>query len=152
MSEPSAVARLVDSSTSHLLPRLGDTVRTLIGDVLDTWGLTGRELRALSSAHGRTLSQRELGSLTGLDRTTMVAVVDKLERLGYARRERDPTDRRKYLITLTGDGTRVADEAIARLAKAQAEFLSPLNAAEQHQLNTLLLRLYEAHDPTCERP
>lgn len=150
MREPTPAARLVTSATSHMMLRLGDAARAVIGNALDSWSLTGRDLRVLSVAHGEGLSQRELGRLTGMDRTTMVAVVDKLERLGYAHRERDLADRRKYLVRLTDAGTKVVDEALDQLSKAEAEFLSPLNAAEQRQLNRLLARLYEKHDPACD--
>jgi DNA-binding MarR family transcriptional regulator len=151
MSAPS-VSQLIASASGFLVLRLGDLARERMDAALREWQLTGRELRVLGHAHGTALSQRDLGELTGMDRTTMVAVVDKLERLGYARRERSVTDRRKQLIALTPAGHAALDQALGRLAALEADFLAPLAADEQRRLNDLLMRLYQAHDPFCERP
>jgi DNA-binding MarR family transcriptional regulator len=44
-----------------------------------------------------------------------VALIDDLERAGYVKRERNPDDRRAYVITLTAAGRKMqarADEAV----------------------------------------
>jgi DNA-binding MarR family transcriptional regulator len=146
------VSQLLASASGYLVLRLGDLTRDRMDAALRRWQLTARELRVLGHAHGAELSQRELCELTGMDRTTMVAVIDKLERLGYARRERSPADRRKQLIAVTAAGRGAVDQALGELAALEAEFLGPLDAGEQRQLNALLTRLYQAHDPACERP
>jgi DNA-binding MarR family transcriptional regulator len=50
---------------------------------------------------GGPLSQQAIGERLRIDRTTMVALIDSLERAGYVKRERNPGDRRAYVITLT---------------------------------------------------
>nr|BFE85675.1 hypothetical protein GCM10020093_082760 [Planobispora longispora] len=79
-----------------------------------------------------------------MDRTTMVAVVDDLERLGHARRERSATDRRKHVVILTAEGAAALTEALRLLAEAQEELLSPLPAAERDQFHDLVSRLFAA--------
>lgn len=59
--------------------------------------------------------------MTGLDRTTMVAVVDDLERLGYAHREQSTTDRRKRVVSPTRSGLRMLADAAIRPEKAERE-------------------------------
>src|SRR5262245_41690287 len=61
-----------------------------------------RVLIALSE-HG-PLSQADLGRRLHIDRSDMVAVVGDLEQVGYVERTRDPDDRRRNVVTLTGDG------------------------------------------------
>ncbi|SFB05162.1 DNA-binding transcriptional regulator, MarR family [Amycolatopsis marina] len=139
---------LVTSSTGYLMLRLADVIHQRIESLLGQWNLTGRDLRVLSFAYAQPLSQRELCQLAGLDRTTMVAVVDKLEDLGLACRERG-SDRRKYIVTLTSHGRAIAEDAIEQLATAEAEFLQPISRAEQQQFHALLTSLFQAHDPTC---
>ncbi|GAA4233826.1 hypothetical protein GCM10022254_37190 [Actinomadura meridiana] len=51
-------------------------------------------------------SQRRLIDLSGIDKSTMVRVIDDLETGGLVHRERAPNDRRAYSITLTNDGER----------------------------------------------
>jgi DNA-binding MarR family transcriptional regulator len=46
------------------------------------------------------LTPGQLAQLSGLNSGTVTGVLDRLERAGYARRERHPTDRRKVIITL----------------------------------------------------
>ncbi len=143
-------AQQISSATGYMLLRLGDLARSRIESELRRWEITGKELRVLSYAHGQELSQRDLCGLSGMDRTTMVAVVDKLERLGYARRARSDADRRKHLVVLTDRGRQVVEEALAHMAEVEAGFLAPLEAAERRQLNDMIVRLYAVHAPAGE--
>lgn len=89
------------------------------------------------------LSQHAVGERLRIDRTTMVALVDELERMGYLRRERNPSDRRAYVLTLTPQGEaaqRRAEEELDRLAET---FFAPLSREERGTLFDLLVRLVE---------
>ncbi|MER7211346.1 MarR family transcriptional regulator [Streptosporangium sp. NPDC000239] len=137
--------RRISSATGYLLLRLGGLVRDRVEDELRRWGITGKELRVMSLAGDREASQRDLCGLSGLDRTTMVAVIDKLERLGYARRARSAADRRKQLVLLTEEGKQAVEEAVTRMTEVEADFLSPLDPAERELLNEMVARLYTVH-------
>ncbi len=50
------------------------------------------------------LSPGRLAEVTGLTTGTVTGVIDRLERAGYVRRERDAGDRRKVLVTLVPEG------------------------------------------------
>jgi DNA-binding MarR family transcriptional regulator len=142
-------AERISTATGYLLLRLGDFARQRIENELARWRLTGKELRVLAYAHDAPMSQRDLTALARMDRTTMTAVVDKLEELAYVRRVRNAADRRKYVITVTEEGARVVAEALARMAEAEAGFLAPLTPVERSLLNNMVARLYAAHDPDC---
>jgi DNA-binding MarR family transcriptional regulator len=47
-----------------------------------------------------SLSAGRLAELSGLSTGTVTGVIDRLERLGYVYRERDPDDRRKVIVTV----------------------------------------------------
>lgn len=136
-------------STGFLLHRLGIGAERVIGRTLSRFGLRGRELRVLGFLQDEGCSQRELVDATGLDRTTMVAVVDRLEELGLAERRRDDADRRKKVVVRSEQGTRRFAEAAAALADAEAEFLAPLSKAQQRTLNAILGELFTHRRPDC---
>jgi DNA-binding MarR family transcriptional regulator len=91
------------------------------------------------------MSQHALGKSIGLDRTTIVAIVDWLESQGFVERRRNPTDRRAYALEITEAGSRWLSQANSALRTTEREFLAPLSAAERKQLIALLQRLMLAH-------
>lgn len=139
----------MDDHTGFVLVKLGQAAAEQAERALAPLELRARHVRVLGFIHGQTLSQQDLCQATGMDRTTMVAVVDDLERLGYARRERSAADRRKHVITLTEPGAAVYEDAAGLLLKAQDAFLTPLSGAEREQLHTLLTRLSSPEYAVC---
>ena len=87
------------------------------------------------------LSQQRLGERQGIDRTTMVAVVDELERAGFVERRRDPSDRRAYSLQATASGRRVLQQAGEVAKRAEDEFLAPLPDADRRRLKQMLRTL-----------
>jgi DNA-binding MarR family transcriptional regulator len=87
------------------------------------------------------LSQQLLGARMGLDRTTMVTLVDGLERSGPVERERNPEDRRVYALRATPRGRRVLERATAEAEEAEAEFLARIPAQDARQLKQILRKL-----------
>jgi DNA-binding MarR family transcriptional regulator len=61
-------------------------------------GASDSQLISLLNLHG-PLTPGRLAELTGLSTGTVTGVIDRLERGGYVRRERDTKDRRKVLVT-----------------------------------------------------
>jgi DNA-binding MarR family transcriptional regulator len=86
-------------------------------------------------------SQQDLVEWTRLDRTTMVALVDSLEERGYVRRERNPDDRRAYLLQLTPEGRGMQVRARKVMLGAEDELLGSLNQSERQQLRELLAKV-----------
>ncbi|MFF2075971.1 MarR family winged helix-turn-helix transcriptional regulator [Kitasatospora sp. NPDC058162] len=89
---------------------------------------------------GKARSQRELGEVLGIDKSTLVRIVDDLERRGLLRRERTPNDRRAYGILITAEGERSLHEAGELFRGAMAELLVVLDAEQRGQLHELLSR------------
>ena len=63
-------------------------------------GMSASESQTLHllELHG-PLSPSELAKLTKLSTGTMTGVLDRLEQLGFVRRERHPVDRRRIVVT-----------------------------------------------------
>ena len=87
------------------------------------------------------LSQQRLGARQGVDRTTMVAVVDQLERNRLVARRRNPDDRRAYSLHATPAGRRALEQANQAVEGAEDEFLAGLYAADRRRLKNLLRTL-----------
>jgi DNA-binding MarR family transcriptional regulator len=87
------------------------------------------------------LSQQRLGERQGIDRTTMVAVVDELERSGLVERRRNRADRRAYSLNPTAKGRRLLGQASEAEKRAEGEFLTPLPAPDRRRLKQLLRTL-----------
>ena len=86
-------------------------------------------------------SQREIAAVLRLNEGRAVGLLDDLEERGLIRREVDPDDRRRRVVTLTADGRKMV-ERVRKLGRAaEAETLAPLSEAERDQLRDLLRRL-----------
>jgi DNA-binding MarR family transcriptional regulator len=146
MSEP-----MPDALAERLGPLLGrahDAHRRLSLEALAPLGLSVKAVGAMTvlEAEG-PLSQRRLAERQGIDRTTMVAVVDELERLGAVERRRDPGDRRANALRLTASGRRLLTRARTAVAAAEKAFLAPLPEQDQQRLRAALRVLIEADPP-----
>lgn len=134
----------VSDRLGFLLGRTHLAHRQVAESRLESLGIRARESGAIALlASEGPLSQQRLGQRMGVDRTTMVALVDELERKGLVARERDPADRRAYALHLTQKGRRLLTRATKAVGRAEDEFLSGLSADERRQLKDLLRRLIE---------
>jgi DNA-binding MarR family transcriptional regulator len=91
-------------------------------------------------------AQGPLADRVGLDRSDMVSLVDELEAAGHVRRNPDPADRRRKIVTITGSGAAVLDELHGLVSAADDELLAPLSEAERRTLVELLTRILPAAD------
>ncbi|MBW8487120.1 MarR family winged helix-turn-helix transcriptional regulator [Actinomadura parmotrematis] len=134
--------------TTFVLARAGRAGRARMGALADGHGLGLWHVAVLAAlAEGPPVSQRALGTRLGIDPSDLVEVVGRLEGLGLARRERDPADRRRYLVEPTAAGRAELDAVTAGAARLDAELLAPLDPGERAQLHALLLRVLAHHDP-----
>jgi MarR family transcriptional regulator, lower aerobic nicotinate degradation pathway regulator len=114
---------------------------------LAAMGLTVRMCGVLNLlADEGPLTQHQIGEMLGIDRTTMVELLDDLEQQGILRREVNPEDRRSHLIKLTAPGKARQRVAMKAFDEAAAEFFSPLNSAERQHMAAMLKRLITRPD------
>ncbi|MDQ8705986.1 MarR family transcriptional regulator [Streptomyces sp. LHD-70] len=101
-------------------------------------------------AESGPLPQQQLGETLGIDRTTMVGLIDQLEEEALLQRRRSPDDRRRYLIGLTAEGERHAKGMLVVGSEADAELLAGLTPHEIRTLDELLARI--ADQPAAPQP
>lgn len=104
-------------------------------------GLTVQMCGVMNLLAEGPISQQALGEQLGIDRTTVVELIDELESKGVVERRRNPTDRRSYALHLTAKGKPVQKRAAAAFDAAAAEFFSPLPHGDQKALAEMLRRL-----------
>jgi MarR family transcriptional regulator, lower aerobic nicotinate degradation pathway regulator len=125
-----------------MLVRASAGMTRLGAQTLAPLGIDGRHYGVLAVlTELGPVSQQTLADVLAVDRSTMVAFVDELERQGHVRRGRDPGDRRAYAIELTESGAELQREAAELLEGCEGHYLDPLSADERRQLLDLLGRL-----------
>ena len=117
-----------------------------------------KELAALglsTKAHGilamlrqyGPLAQNELSRTMNAAASTVVTLVDGLERAGYVTRRGDPGDRRRNAVEITDSGREIAERADDLADHLEDRFLAPLTPGERDTLHTLLQRLWTPPQP-----
>lgn len=104
-------------------------------------GLTPAQARSLAMLwfHG-PMSQQSLAAHTEVEPSTLVKTLDVMERDGLARRDRNPADRRAYLVHLTPRGERLVPRLIGLWDEVESELVEGLSARDQATLRELVSR------------
>ena len=138
---------LVDNP-GFLLNRAARIVREMNNQVLKPTGLSVRDLGLLRIiASEGPLSQQELSSKHRTDRTTIVEVIDGLEKRELVIRSANAKDRRSYLLTVTPRGTKLLAAAKKLTDKEKVKFLAALTPEEWETMRALLARIINFHEP-----
>lgn len=131
---PSAITRL-----GYLLKHAQVRMAELHDAALGPLGVTGREVGVLLAiAEGEPPSQQQVALRLGVDRTTMVAILDTLEGKGVLSRRPHADDRRRNVMELTETGKRTLRAAVRASDEAEAEFLAALGAQAARQFRDSL--------------
>src|SRR5438034_7020523 len=100
-----AVPEPVRRSLSFTLARAAHGLRECVERSLEPLGIRGPHLFILTVMHAEgPMSQAALTKRLWIDRTTMVHIIDDLERLGLVERARDPNDRRANAVRVSPRG------------------------------------------------
>jgi DNA-binding MarR family transcriptional regulator len=87
------------------------------------------------------IGQGEIADVLGADRSTMVRLVDQLERRDLVRRESRPDDRRTVVPTLTEGGRAALAAATPQVLASEELFAGDLSPDERRTLADLLQRI-----------
>jgi len=130
--------------SGYLFNQIAGRFRSLTQQALQPLGLSPPMLRALETIDSdQPLTQAQLGNRVGIDRTTIVHLVDRFEKLGYAQRSRSSADRRAHVILLTTEGTAALAKARILAREVEALVLAPLSPARRQSLLELLEAVHQ---------
>jgi DNA-binding MarR family transcriptional regulator len=143
---PSVASTDTSGDLAWLLHRCAQRLRAAIDVIAIKNGLSGglRDYMVLTFLEEkRPKTQNELAQLAGLDKTTLMGVLDRLEREGLVERQLDPNNRRTRTPVATTKGRKLQNAVTAeRLAAA----IPGMSASELRTLRGLLTKL----DAACE--
>lgn len=88
------------------------------------------------------ISQIELGNNLGIDKASIVSLLDRLEKAGLLERCRSARDRRRQGIFLTARGASELDALVAQVRQLEKELASRFTRAEYEQFLEFLHRVY----------
>jgi DNA-binding MarR family transcriptional regulator len=132
-----------------LLKHARQALAELTGPALTPFGIDGRGLAVLTVLAGPApSSQQQAGERLGVDRTTMVALIDGLEGKGLVARAPHPADRRRNVVHLTPAGRDTLERATVASWDAERRFLAPLTEAQADTLRGLLRALIGPASPS----
>lgn len=92
-------------------------------------------------ANNEGLSQTRLARALGIDGSTMVAMIDRLEENGWLQRRRSAVDRRTHALSLTAAGTEMLAQLTPMVEAHEAELAAGLSADDKKDLLGLLAKI-----------
>jgi DNA-binding MarR family transcriptional regulator len=129
----------------QLLFRLWRASHTHTTAVLQSIGLTPALFSVLNYLRVREGAiQQQIGSAMGIDPSTMVSLVDELERAGLAERRPHAQDRRAREVLITPKGRRTPQRARRLAEEVEDGVLQGLSPAERRRLIALLRKAFVA--------
>lgn len=124
--------------------KLGRITMHRFSEALEPYGLRPRHVAALIELRDSgELTQQSLCGHLHLDPTNVVAILNELERNGYASRRRDPEDRRRHIVEISKQGVAVLDKVSKVMDGVELDLLEGLEPAEREQLEALLTSIWE---------
>ena len=107
----------------------------------DLLGITIRQMMLLSYLRAAApAQQQQVCESLWLDPNNCVLLLNELEEMGYIERRRDPTDRRRHMVEITGDGLEALDRAERGQESLEEDILGRLSPDERATLRSLLRR------------
>lgn len=129
----------------HLLSRTRDRIQKHFQREIDAL-----KLGNIAPAHGSVfyalqtgpLPMQALAQLIERDNSTVTALADKLEKLGYVERNVSVHDTRSNILRLTEKGRKAAPRIIAASQKTVGQIFTDFSASETSELMRLLGKVY----------
>jgi DNA-binding MarR family transcriptional regulator len=130
-----------DVTLLYLIKQVELAVRQALDDVVAAADLTTLQYTALTVLERHPgITSAELARNSFVRAQTMAEMITYLLGRGLVARERDETNRKQYLLTLTSEGQRMLDELLDAVADIEARMLDGFDGGQTEILHTYLLR------------
>jgi DNA-binding MarR family transcriptional regulator len=131
----------LDRSASHLLHRALQVALDLYAEEVGPDGVTQRQYAVLAAvAENEGATQSDLVRITGIDRSTLADMAQRMIAKNLLERERSAIDARANAVSLTELGRAVLEAAGPKVAAADGKFLKRLSGGGRREAFLTLLR------------
>lgn len=129
----------LERSPSHLLHRALQLALDVYAEEVGPAGLTQRQYAVLAAVEAREgLTQTDLVRITGIDRSTLADMAQRMIAKGLLVRERSPDDARANAVHLSDQGRAALAETSPKVAAADARLLRLLSSGKREGFLALL--------------
>lgn len=144
---------------SEIIQDIGNAVQ-LFQEATDAFDFVAAEVMGLNQTDLKCLSiilrkspvpANEVASGLGLTRAAVTTALDRIESAGYAKRIRNPNDRRGVLLELTPKCKTAFEKLWGYLAVTGAQFLSEYTTAELETIQHFLVKATEMQQAHKEK-
>lgn len=133
---------VIDDQVSQLLRRAYQRATAAFADKFGADGLTPMQFAALCKlADCGEVSQNLLGRMIAMDPATSQGVMRRLMDQGLVSRRDDPQDRRRTLLSLTGEGRKVLAASTPLGQQITEVVLAPFSSSERETFLALLRKI-----------
>ena len=128
----------------------GEVLREVIAEHL---GLNKTDLQGVDflRAHGGACTAGELAQATGLTSGSATALIDRLEKAGYAKRESDPNDRRRQVVRLQDKQIALCEKVYAPIQKDLFRLWAGYSTGQLETVEDFISRSLKIHAQSLER-
>lgn len=132
--------------TGYCFHKLTSILKSHVNKSLADLDIQVHHLAILSIiASSSDVNQMQLSEETGIDKASMVKVVDHLEKAKLIERVGSKIDRRVKKLLMTQKGIEILKKANAARHQVELSFLSPLNSSQSEVFRSLILKLLDHH-------
>ncbi len=122
----------LDDTPGHLLRRASQYAYDLFTTEVGAGGLTPRQFTVLVAvSQNEGLTQTDLVTLTGIDRSTLADMISRMMSSGLLTRQRTKDDARANSVTLSAKGRAALSRATSKADAAEKKILSAVPAAHR---------------------
>ncbi len=152
-SERVRPVRDLRSRPGHLIRRCQQIAVALFMHETQRFGVTPVQYAALVAvADAPGIDQIGLGGTIALDRSSAAAVVERLARKRWLRRQPGREDRRQRLLFLTLEGQALLRKIEPAVSRAQQRILAPLSSADRPRFMAMLERMVAVNNEWSRVP
>jgi len=127
-----------------LLTRAYRYVASVCGEEFAPYGITPAQFVVLMHMEGfKSDSQVCLSQKAGIDRTTIVGIIDRLEQKGLVTRTKVPEDRRIRQVALTDGGLKLKNDLCMAAENVHSRLMTKISPKECTDFGRLLAKIRE---------
>jgi MarR family transcriptional regulator, lower aerobic nicotinate degradation pathway regulator len=143
----------INRHAGHLIRRCRQIAVGIFMEEMAAYSITSVQYAALRIIQSwPRIDQRTLAEMAAIDRSTVGALLERLEANGLIRREMPPHNQRIKQAFITPKGAAVLADSADAIERVQERLLEPLEPAEQQMLIHLLQKMVRANNELSRAP